>query len=108
MFSNAPLICVLPLGRDTKFHTFIKQQENYNLHFNVYVFRQQTARQKTLNWSAASIPQIQSALSLFVNEKHNLFNWLQQVLPDNLNVLPRPGLEPRYYSCLSIISYENG
>jgi hypothetical protein len=38
--SRRPSVHVLPLMRDTKFHTLIKQYKNYSLvHFKIYVFR---------------------------------------------------------------------
>jgi hypothetical protein len=42
--SQTPPNCVLPLKRETKFHTHTKQQAQ--LHFNIYVFRRQTGHQR--------------------------------------------------------------
>jgi hypothetical protein len=50
---------------ETKFHSHRKQQV-YNrgfMYFNVVVFREETARQKTLNRMVATVPLIWSALN---------------------------------------------
>jgi len=54
--SHIPSIYVLPLVWETKFHI---QNSNYNfVHFNLYGFREEMGRQKTVNIMVPSIPWI--------------------------------------------------
>jgi hypothetical protein len=53
--SQISSIYVLPLTRETRFHTHTKPQLNYIfVYFNLHITRQQTGKQKILNWTSSA------------------------------------------------------
>jgi len=64
-------IYVLPLGQEIKFQTNIKQQQKILafciLSSNFYFFSYDLGKSKTLKWTVANSPQMQSADNVFAN-----------------------------------------
>jgi hypothetical protein len=68
LYSQTPSANVPPSIWATKFHPHTKNRQNYSaVYLNIYIFGQQTGRQKTLHRMIASIPRLQSALNLLLN-----------------------------------------
>ena len=74
LFSNtlslrSSLKCERPI-----FFTPIHNRQNYrSVYLNLYIFEQQTGRQKILYWMTANIPLLQYALTFFLNRIYELF-----------------------------------
>jgi hypothetical protein len=68
-YSQTPSLCVPPLISGTKFHAAQNYRQNYSfVYFELYVYRQQTRREKVLNWMVASIMWIESAHKFLMNQ----------------------------------------
>jgi hypothetical protein len=80
--SQTPSIYVRPLMSQTLSFTPIhNHMQSYTFAYsNFYVFRQQTRRQKLLDWMVVSITRIQSALNFLLNQF-----WFVTVGPKYLN-----------------------
>lgn len=65
---------------EAKFHTHMKDKaKSLSVYFNLYIFEHLTVRQRMLHRMVASIPWLQSAFNLFVNEIL-IFYYFSQIL----------------------------
>jgi hypothetical protein len=64
-----PQSMLLPYCQRKNFASIPNHGQNYSSgYFNSYVFRQQTKRQRVLDWTVASIARIQSALNFLLKQ----------------------------------------
>jgi hypothetical protein len=67
-YSQISSVCIPPLMQRPSFTPIQKHRQNYgSAYSNFYVFRQQTRRQKLLDWMVSSITQVQFTLNFLLN-----------------------------------------